>query len=287
MSEKILVIGMCGNSLFYQKESKKLLHQEAGGKGYNQAVGIKKLGGDVTFVGAIGNDEHGKMCADYLDCIKMPYVLFKKEKPTTYATINVDKEGFNEIEVYKGAELEIKDLKKIFSLIENHDIILLQLEIPDQINEKIIEFASNKNKKIIVNPAPAKKFIRKKIDKFFLITPNEDEAKTLYGNIDELEKIIHQQKCSVLITLGSKGAVLIKDEIKYFPGMKVKAIDTTGAGDMMNACVCYQLANGATLEQAVEFGIIGSAISVSKPYVLDSYPTFEEIKKYLENKNVI
>ena len=97
---------------------------------------------------------------------------------------------------------------------------------------------------------------------------------------DNLNYLVNLKVNNVLVTLGSYGSVLVKDEqCQYFPSIKVHAIDTTGAGDLMNACLAYGLQNMMSLEEAVRLGTKACAHSVTKRFVLDSYPTLLDINK--------
>lgn len=282
----ILVIGMCGNSLFYQKETNELLKEEPGGKGYNQAVGIKRLGGCVSFLGAIGNDLSGESCSSYLDLNGINNLLVKKDETTTYATIYVDHDGNNEINVFLGAKLYFSYLPYIKDQIDCHDLIMLQNEIDEKLNIEIIKYARALNKILLVNPAPIATWMKDYLSYFDFITPNEVEARALFmipesiSSLEIGEFLLSKHVNNVLVTLGSKGSILIKDGKKeFFPSYKVDAIDTTGAGDLMNACIAFGLQKGYSIEESIKLGTKACAYSVTKRYVLDSYPTLEELSK--------
>ncbi len=281
----ILIIGMCGNSLFYSKETNTLLNEEPGGKGYNQAVGIAKLGGKVSFLGAIGNDNHGVMCSEYLNKIGVNNLLITKNKKTTYATIHVDQFGNNEINVVFGCELDESDLDYIKMQIDKHDLIMFQNEINQELNIKLLKYAYDKSKYILVNPAPCAKWLSDYLELINLITPNEQEARVLFdipSSISSLEigKYLSDKNYKdIVITLGDKGSVLVqKDKYQYFPSLKVKAVDTTGAGDLMNACLAYGIQNKYSLSESIALGTKACAYSVTRRYVLNSYPTLNDIK---------
>ncbi len=285
---KILVIGMCGNSLFYQKETGTLLKEEPGGKGYNQAVAIAKLGGCVSFIGAIGKDESGNSCKEYLEKIGVNNLLIEKEETTTYATINVDQDGNNFIDVFNGAKMSFDDLDYIKDEIIKHDIILLQNEIDVLLNKNIIEFAFSNNKYIIVNPAPVATWVYDYLDKIDLVTPNEEEARYLFNleNIDVYcfgTYLLGKYKNKILVTLGDKGCLFVnKENYQYFDSLKVNTVDTTGAGDMMNAALAYCISKNISFDKAIILGTHACSYSVQRKFVLDSYPQMEELTKYIQ-----
>lgn len=285
----ILVIGMCGNSLFYNKESNTLLKEEPGGKGYNQAVGISKLGGTVSFIGAIGNDQSGIDCSKYLESVRVNNLLIKKETNTTFATIHVDKCGNNYINVSFGAKLDYSDIEYIKKQIMRHDVILLQNEIDVNLNKEIIDYAYSLNKLIIMNPAPIAPWVKEYLNKLTLVTPNEEEARVLFNIPDNItydllgNYLIKKSINNALITLGDKGALLIKNGYStYFNSLKVKAIDTTGAGDLMNACIAYGLSRNISIDDAIKLGIVACGYSVQRKFVLESYPFMKDIKEKIK-----
>ena len=91
-----------------------------------------------------------------------------------------------------------------------------------------------------------------------------------------------------IITLGKQGAVLVeKDKTAYFPARQVTAVDTTGAGDCFSGALMAALADGTTIEDAIEFAHIAASISVTTLGVVESIPTkaqVEELKCQYENK---
>jgi ribokinase len=118
------------------------------------------------------------------------------------------------------------------------------------------------------------------------LTPNEIEARDIFNipdNIkvseygDFLGKIV---KNNVIITLGDKGCLYVKPNYyRYFEPVKVDAVDTTGAGDVFNAALTTMLKNNS-VEEAIEFAVKASALSVCKPYVMNSIPTKKEVDEY-------
>lgn len=283
---KILVIGMCGNSFFYNKNDLKILKEEPGGKGYNQAVGIKKLGIDVSFIGAVGNDISGDCCVNFLKQIGVKNYIIKKSGKTTYANIIVDEFGNNEIKIYSGICLNLNDFEYIRRIIDEHDLIMLQNEIEQELNIKILEYSISKNKQIIVNPAPKCKWVKPYLNDVLFVTPNEEEARYLFNINDDVDTfelgkfLLDNNYNNILVTLGSNGALLVKDnKIKYFDSIEVNAIDTTGAGDLMNACIAYGISKNMNIFDSILLGIKVCAYSVQRKFVIDSYPT--DIKKFL------
>lgn len=301
---KIAVIGISGESIFLKTEALPTpsvtthatnCHIEPGGKGYNQAVACKKLGADVTYLSKVGNDNYGIYCKEYMDKLDISNMfIIDDNNKTAVATILTDKYGENEVIVYPGASSNLtkEDVKLFEDEIKTSDILLIQYEIGLEAVKESIKIAKENNKLIILNPAPAIYFDQDLLDTVDIVTPNFEEAKTLYNipndvsleNIGEYlkDKIIN----TLIITLGSKGCLLIKDGIyKYFGAIKQDAIDTTGAGDIFNAAVASIITSN-TLEDAIMFAQASSSISVTRPFVMEAIPTKEEVKKFLQLYNL-
>ena len=273
--KKILVIGLVGDSIFmncdhFHKEGETIsvdnIYDEIGGKGFNQALTINKLNGDVTFISAIGNDIYKQKIIDDTTFLGLKHIYIEKEERSAYATILTNKEGNNQVSVYPGSKLEESDLPLIYKEIDKADIILLQLEIPSNLNRNIIKYSKENNKIIILNTAPCKSF-EEEYKLCDLIIPNEIEAVTLFGN-NYMEKI-KELDLNVIVTLGSKGCVHIdKEKCTYFESIKTNVVDTTGAGDVFCGSIAYYLSIGLTIDEAIKKANKNSSITIKYPYVI-------------------
>ncbi|MDD3171332.1 MAG: ribokinase [Bacilli bacterium] len=297
---KIVIIGLCGQSIFlkvdhFHKQEETLkaqsIHEEVGGKGFNQAVTIKRLGGEPFFVGAIGDDIYGKLCDDFLYDEKINYQLLRKPFKTALATIIRNKKGENQVTVYPGAssQIDIDDLEELKHSIESCDIVLLQLETPLDIVFEIINFAFEKKKRIILNPAPAILYNKETFDKTWLLTPNFQEVKKLFNlddkiNISQLIEILPTLgRDKMIVTLGEKGILLLENKkVLHLPSYNLKTVDTTGAGDVFNGALAVKIGEGSSLFDASLFAIVAAGISVSRDYVMPSIPSRDEVEKHLQ-----
>ena len=288
---KIAVIGLSGQSIFMKVNNLPTpsttihstnLYIEPGGKGYNQAVACKKLGAEVSYFSKVGCDEYGNIC-DLKDLgIK---TIFEKDKilNTALATILTDDLAENEVIVYKGASsnLNVSELKDFESEIATADVLLLQYEISIDVVKKAIEIAKENNTLVILNPAPAIYLDKEILNMADIVTPNYEEAKTLYGL--DIEKLPSSINNTLIVTLGSKGSLLINNHTsKKFSPINVEAVDTTGAGDIFNAGLAVAIANKKSIEEAIEFATVASGLSVTKEHVMDSIPTKEMVEEYLK-----
>ncbi len=264
----------------------------AGGKGANQAVACARLGGAVTFVCKTGNDVFGHQAYQLFDDegIDPSYVFSDPKNPSGVALILVDDNAENSIAVASGSNsnLVTADIDNSLDAIENSEIVLMQLEIPIKTIEYAAQIAKNLGKMVILNPAPAPTeplplSILKNID---LITPNETEAELISGIpvVDETSAIAAAKRMAelgvkkIIITMGSKGAMLYEDgEAELIPSIRVKAVDTTAAGDCFNGALTIAISEGRSLKEAVLFANRAAAISVTRPGAQVSMPYRHEV----------
>ncbi|MBR6509472.1 MAG: ribokinase [Clostridia bacterium] len=279
---KIAVIGICGNSIFmnvdhfHQKGetiAANSVFEEIGGKGINQAVAAAKMGANVSFLGAIGDDGDGEKCRQTAKEYGINGFFAQKNKMrTTFAVILTDKNGENQVTGFRSAELEAKDVLDFEDEIANSDILLLQHEVPEEVNECAIEIAKKHNVKVILNPAPIRPIADKNAEVIFAVTPNEQERQAI--NINQFKNVI--------TTLGKNGCSI--NDKNFIKAIKVNPIDTTGAGDTFNGVFAVCLAEGMDIETACKYAVCASGISVTKKGVLTAIPTREEIERKMGNE---
>jgi len=265
-----------------------------GGKGANQAIASKRMGSEVYMIGKVGLDSNGDFLVSKLayDGINTDYIFKDNKETTGTAIINVNNEGNNSIVVVAGANMNITidEIKKSFSIIKDCDVIIAQYETPSEITIQAFDYAKSQGIITILNPAPAKKLDEKLLKCTDIIIPNETEAYEITGIIvDDLESAKKAAKIFmimgvsyVIITLGSKGAVLAtKDKAELIPAIKVKAIDTTAAGDSFIGAIASTVdtkeLSFENLKKAIAFANKVSSIVVQRSGAQPSIPTMREV----------
>jgi ribokinase len=303
MPEPIIVIGSSNTDMVIKAEKFPLPGETIlggefflfpGGKGANQAVAAARLGGKVTFIAKVGNDIFGEQALQQFKAegIITDYVVKDPKHPTGVALITVDAKGENTIVVAQGSngKLSAEDVNKGAGEFAMASFILTQLETPLDTIMHVAKISSANGKKLILNPAPAQELPASLFPYLYLITPNETETEVLTGikisdqsSIKQAaEKLRDKGVANVIITLGSEGAYLYQDGSgAIIPTRKVKAVDTTAAGDVFNGALAVALAEGNTLKQAVEFANHAAAISVTKMGAQSSAPYRKEIMNAL------
>ncbi len=267
--------------------------QANGGKGANQAVAASRAGGEVTFIACVGDDALGAELTQYFqkEGICTDFIFKEKNVATGIALIMVDEKGTNSIAVASGANAKLGSphIDQARQAILQADIVILQLEIPLETVIYAVDLAKQMGKKILLNPAPAQKLPKDLLSKIDILIPNEIEAEMLTGvRFEEGDRKTGELLLSfgvgtVIITLGEKGCYLIDHQsAKQIPAPKVKAIDTTAAGDIFCGTLAVGLAEHKTLVEAVRFAIAASALSVTRLGAQPSAPYRKEIENFLE-----
>jgi ribokinase len=296
---RILVIGSSNTDMVIKTEKIPLPGEtilggtflmNPGGKGANQAVSATRLGGKVTFITKRGNDLFGNQTIGLLmrEGIDSKYVVKDMDHPSGVALITVDSSGENSIVVAPGSNghlLQDDIPAKIFET-KKYSILLLQLEIPVATVEYAAIKAMENGIKVILNPAPAQPLPDSLLRNTWLLTPNEIEAETLTGisinNVSTCDKaasvLIDRGVKNVIITLGETGAYVKSDSFSaLIPGIKVKAIDTTAAGDVFNGALAVALSEGLDMKEAVTFANKAASISVTRMGAQASAPYRNEL----------
>lgn len=264
-----------------------------GGKGANQAMAVAKLGGDVSFICKVGNDTFGKEAITSFskENIDTRYIQVSLDRPSGVALINVDSNGENYISVAPGAngDLSTEDIKNAEEVIDKASIVLMQLETPLETIIYAAKLAKAKGALIVLNPAPASSYklsddLLSNID---ILIPNETEASIISGIhiIDEnsakdaVKAISRKGIKTIIVTLGAKGALAYEnEEFIFIPANKVKAVDTTAAGDTFCGGLCVALSEGKSLQESVRFASRASSICVTRIGAQQSIPYRKELK---------
>ena len=257
-----------------------------GGKGANQAVAAARLGADVSMIGCVGDDFYGeiilsnlrenKVCTDYVEPVTGAV------SGTAHITLA---EGDNSIIVVKGANDYITPeyVENARQVIEDADLIMVQQEIPEETVAYLADLSEQLGKRLLLNPAPARKISERVIRQAAFLTPNEHEFEILFGGMN-LSEVLAEFPNKLFITEGKNG-------VRYFDGMQEKvipsfpgeAVDTTGAGDTFNAAFAVAVAEGKNYDEALLFANRAASLSVTKFGAQGGMPTREEVERSLEH----
>ncbi|MFV0503870.1 MAG: ribokinase [Lachnospirales bacterium] len=255
----------------------------AGGKGLNQSVALAKAGVEVYHGGIIGKDGQILMDACKNFGIATKYLL-EMESSSGHTIIQVDKNAQNSILLFGGTNQSFtKDIvDNILKDFKKDDILLLQNEV--NMLDYIIDTAYEKDITIILNPSP----FNEKLDNcnlekvsYFLINEIEGEQITGITNPNEIINKMNEQypKAKIVLTLGKDGVVYFDGENIFKQDIfKVKAVDTTAAGDTFTGYFIAGLINKMDTQELLTMCAKASSIAVSRKGAATSIPTLEEVE---------
>lgn len=259
-----------------------------GGKGANQAIALAKLGVPVRMAGMVGSDGFGRQYIDHFKAVGVDCsaVNVRDGVTTGVADIFVSDEGENCIVVVPGANAECDEawLEEALEKIMDCDIFLLQLEIPLDTVKKCISKLRAAGKTIILDPAPAVPLDDEMLGQVDYITPNETELRIITPSLPEeaglearIRHLIGDSGRMVIHKHGAEGAYIAdKNGIEHVPGYKVKAVDTTAAGDTFNAGFAAGLAMGMSIREAVKLANAAGAMAVTQLGAQGGMPTLAQ-----------
>lgn len=258
-----------------------------GGKGANQAVAAARLGSSVSMLGRVGKDNFGDLLLTNLKSNQVDSQLVQRDDSSTgTAIIIVDSNGQNSIVLSAGANGKVSSAD-IASFL-GHKLLLLQLEIPMQTVLSAAQRAHENGLRVILNPAPAQQIPAALIALADFIIPNETELSLLTGlpvsDINSTEqaarKLLDQGAQNVIVTLGSKGALIVTPtQVTQVDTYVVEVVDTTAAGDAFIGGFATALLQDRSLEESVRYGCACGALATTKFGAQPSLPTRADVEK--------
>ena len=285
----------------------KSFHMAPGGKGANQALQCARLGAQVTMMGCVGDDLFGQALLETprqagVDVSRV-LVHHGVTSGVGHVTLEVTEHtAQNRIIVIPGANrtLTVEDVSWIRQEISSYDMVLLQLEVPIEVNRAVARWAKEAGVPVMLNPAPATDLDDELLSMVSYLTPNEQEASMETGlplqmdhrgiQRDDLKKIAAALWAkgveNVIITLGGNGSAVVKgDSIRYIPCVKMDHVaDPTAAGDSFVGALAVGLTAGLSQEEALAFASHTAAITVSRMGAMPSLPTLEEVLALLRQR---
>ncbi|MET7637779.1 ribokinase [Streptomyces sp. NPDC005438] len=268
-----------------------------GGKGANQAVAAARLGARTALLARVGDDEHGRFLLDSQRRagVDPAGVLTDPSAPTGVALITVDPSGDNSIVVSPGANgrLTEEDVAAREGLFAGVGVVCLQLEVPGATVVAAARTARAHGARVVLNPSPVEQLPPDLLELCDVLVLNEHEASVLLdadGDRSPAEQAAALRELGpreVVITLGAEGAWVspADREGRKVPGVAVRPVDTTGAGDSFTGALAWRLALGEDLETGVRFATVVGAVSVTREGAQQSFPTSDEVEALRDQAN--
>ena len=301
---KVAVVGSFGRDMIMQVShipargetvGEGRFSQTFGGKGANQALAAARSGGNVVFVACVGKDSSGETAISSFseEGINTQYMSQTDKEGTGTALIFVGDDGENSITVAPGANyfLDRAQVDTASDELKDSDLILMQLEIPMDTVEYVLEKAQGWDIPVMLNPAPAKPLSDVALSRIHTLVVNETEAEIVSGkkldgdeSLAKISSLLRVKGAQVVIvTLGAKGAYIDSEEFKgHIAGNKVETLDTTAAGDVFCGALTTALSQNQSIDQAVTFACAAAAIAVTRLGAQPSVPYKNEITEFMK-----
>lgn len=261
-----------------------------GGKGSNQAIGAARLGAQVSFLTAIGDDSFGRDARRlwHKENISADQVL-TVEGSTMVGFILVDPTGENCISIAPGAldQLTAGSIEPFRGAIQSADVVIVSMEIPLRAAMAALRIGREVGTRTLLNPAPAQPLPHDAWPLIDIITPNQTEAPVIlgldadHGLTDEelVRKLQQRTGGAVVLTRGGLGALIADADatLEVPPTPVAEVVDTTGAGDSFTAALAVAVAEGRALPDAAAFAAAAGAHAVTIAGVIDALPTREQL----------
>ena len=283
-------------------------HTAPGGKGANQALQCARLGADVTMVGCVGDDLFGQLLLDTPReaGVDVSHVIVRPNTSSGVGHITLEvstHSAQNRIIVIPGANrtLTVDEIAWIKDEIHQYDMVLLQLEVPLEVNRAVAHWAKDAGIPVMLNPAPATDLDDELLSLVTYLVPNEQEASVEthlplrtdgdHPNQDDLQTIARalwdKGVENVIITLGGSGSAVVREHgIEYIPCVEMPHVaDPTAAGDSFVAAFSVALTLGLPQQEALAFASHTAAITVSRMGAMPSLPTLDEVILLLNDRN--
>jgi ribokinase len=303
MGRKILILGSCNVDLvlkiprFHHPGETVLAESQTtflGGKGANQAMSSKRLGGNVCFIAKVGNDLYGKSYHQHLieNGFDRKLILQDRVLPTGMAVIELTPAGENRIIAFLGANsaLSVKDLERLQSCWRGVDVFVTQLETPLATVERGLRLAKDQGSLTLLNPSPPAQLSPRFLSLVDFIVPNEMEAQSLTGvrwkgdrDIRKMaERLLEMGAKNAVITLGPKGLFFKnRREELWMDAFRVKVMDTTAAGDAFLGALATSLAENKPIREALKFANGAGALATTRLGAQPSLPSRKDLEVFL------
>ncbi|MDE1822836.1 MAG: ribokinase [Candidatus Micrarchaeota archaeon] len=260
-----------------------------GGKGLNTAVAASKLGADTCFITKMGSDAFGEEAEAFLADYRMSKHVYRTGKAKTgVAVIAINGRAESKISVVYGSNWLLSGKEVSAARIRRGDVLVGQLEIPHAATESFFRKGRRIGTINILNMSPIMEHSKELVGLADIIILNEIELRH-FGNwnrrqmtmgqaVSMMRRMRRSRRQKVVVTLGAKGAVALEgNRVIQVPARKVKAVDTTGAGDCFLGALAVRIANGDGLEDAIRYANAAASISVQRIGSGTSMPSKEEV----------
>lgn len=258
-----------------------------GGKATNQAAAAARLGAPVRFVSLVGDDGRGRRILDYLDAQGIDRRWVKiTDAPTDVGFVMLSPHRIPAIAscLDLSQRLDAGFVAAAALAIRGASIVVCQLEAPPSCAREAFELARANGILTLLNPAPMVPLPEGLLELADVLVPNQHEAAALVGRDAPAAELADRVAdaapwAHVVVTAGADGAYLGRagGRSEHVAAPRVRAVDTTGAGDAFVGALAARLRDGCDVALAVAFAVRAAALSVTRPGTLDAFATLDEV----------
>ena len=269
------------------------VHQIPGGKGANQAVAAARMGGDVAFIGCVGEDAFGIRLREVLveSGLDVRHLSAAPDAASGVAAIFLDESGNNSIVLAPGANhaLSPEHVMQAAEVIAGAALLVCQLETPLDTVVQAMETARKGGVPVILNAAPVQSLSDKVLGQVDYLVVNETEASRLGGvEVNDTDTallaarmLLRRGAGTVLLTMGEKGVLVAEaDAARFIPAFPVQVVDTTAAGDTFVGAFALALAEGLSPFDAAMEAQYAAALAVTRLGAQTSIPFKIEVELF-------
>lgn len=263
-----------------------------GGKGSNQAIGLARLGADVSFIGCVGEDRFGQAAIELLSAegVRTDALRRVPGVATGVGFIVLDAAGDNRIVLDPGANARLDGVlvrAQLAGSVGPGDLVLTQLEISSEAASAALAVGRAAGAATVLNPAPARALEAGTLGRVDVLTPNETELRILSGLPPDAPgddaalatALLARGVAAVVVTRGAAGALVVTSSgTQSIPAPRVEVVDTTGAGDAFNAALAARLLAGDALTDAAAWAVTAGALACTRAGVVPALPSSSELQ---------
>ncbi|MBL0885246.1 ribokinase [Myceligenerans indicum] len=263
------------------------LDRVPGGKGLNQAIAAARAGGQVAFLGRVGDDDVGPRLVELLagEGVDVARLIAEPGLPTGVAQVSVLDDGENAIVVAAGANDSADWSMHDERLLATATAVIAQLERPAELVRRAFRVARTRGVITVLTPAPVTPEARTLLALVDVLLLNENEAKELAGDLDATAAARELSRGSRLVVMTrGRGSTLVAHDgavVHEEPTLPTRVVDTTGAGDCFAGTLVARLAAGEPLEVAIRSATTAASLCVSRDGASASMPFWSEVRAEL------
>lgn len=269
----------------------------SGGKGGNQAFAAARVGGQVSLIARVGEDDAAKELKTGLERGGVDVSAIRHVSgPSGTALITTAEDGENTIVVVEGANARptAEETEDALRGMPDAAIVLSQLEVPLPVVEQAAAVCEELHIPFMLDPAPARALPQSLMKRATWLTPNESESALLLhlpeahslSPAEIAERLLASGCRNVALKMGSRGVFLAGCDISptAIPAFSVTAVDTTAAGDVFNGAFAARLTAGDSIAASARYAAAAAAFSVTRHGAQASMPSSAEVEQFLAGK---